>query len=240
MNLRSPGLFTILLISSVLVFCLMAAINDEQIRGILDVLMLAILTASVVSVRRKQRRLVVTLAIGSAATLASLTQLLIDHRFADVIATVLYLAFLAYAVVVFLAYVLRPEDVTTDKISAAICVYLLIGAIWANLYLLVEVSHPGSFRMPSTTDLQPGPERSGGIAAIDADTPMHLLDRRFLYYSIVTLTTVGYGDITPAAPLARALSAVEAIVGQMYVAILVARLVGLHLAHSTESRKARS
>jgi hypothetical protein len=106
-----------------------------------------------------------------------------------------------------LSHVLKDEVVTGEKVSAAICVYLFIGLTWAYLFSLAYYLEPGSFIIED-------PDFS-----------------HFVYYSFITLSTLGYGDITPLSASARALSYVEAITGQLYLTVLVARLVGLHIAH---------
>jgi hypothetical protein len=116
--------------------------------------------------------------------------------------------FLVVVIGTMLSHVLKDEVVTREKVSAAICVYLLIGLIWAYLFSLTHHLAPGSFHIEN-------PDLS-----------------HFIYYSFITLSTLGYGDITPLSPPARALSYVEAITGQLYLTVLVARLVGLHIAHA--------
>ncbi|MDX1374731.1 MAG: ion channel [Burkholderiales bacterium] len=102
-------------------------------------------------------------------------------------------------------------SVDLNKIIGAICIYLLVGLDWTFLYLFANLALPGSFHGLSAGDLR---AQFGDL----------------LYYSYVTLTTVGYGDVTPVRPLARTLAFLEAIAGQFYVAVLVAWLVGLYLA----------
>jgi ion channel len=108
---------------------------------------------------------------------------------------------------VVLALVLRRGSITTRRIEGAIVVYLLLGFSWAEAYELVALWHPGAF-----------------AGAVDGWGSLP-----FLYYSFVTLTTMGYGDIMPVHPLARALAVLEALTGQLYLAILLARLVSLEL-----------
>lgn len=98
--------------------------------------------------------------------------------------------------------------VGTNQIMGAVCVYLLFGVIWAILYQLVESLSPGSFK---------------GLESFESGQP-------FVYYSFVTLTTLGYGDIGPVRPAAMALAYMEAVFGQFYLAVLVAGLVGMRLA----------
>lgn len=120
--------------------------------------------------------------------------------------------FLILVAGIILSYVLRDEPVTAEKIHAAICAYLFIGLIWAYLYAVIHTLQPGSFQI-ETDDLS-----------------------QFVYYSFITLSTLGYGDITPLTPQAQSLAYVEAIAGQIYLTVLVARLVGLHIAYNQLNR----
>jgi voltage-gated potassium channel len=127
---------------------------------------------------------------------------------------------LAFFSLTTLGYVLRGGRITSDKIYAAICVYLLIGYAWTFAYAILDELQPGSFA--ATTE--------GG--------PVDYIARvmRLRYFSFATLTTVGYGDIVPRLPAARTLAMLEAITGQFYLAVLVARLVGLHIVHANGAR----
>ena len=106
---------------------------------------------------------------------------------------------------------------TRDKIAGAICVYLLLGVIWSLAYAIIAVTTPGAFRAPE--------EITAGLAGGS---------HAFIYFSFVTLTTLGYGDISPVAPVSQTLAWFEAVTGQLYLTILVARLVGLHISHSEQ------
>jgi hypothetical protein len=107
-----------------------------------------------------------------------------------------------------LAQVFRAGPVTAHRIQGAIAVYLLLGLSWAATYELLSLVRPGAF----------------AGSGMEGDT-----SRSWTYYSFVTLTTVGYGDITPVHPLARSLAVFEALTGQLYPAILLARLVSLEV-----------
>lgn len=128
--------------------------------------------------------------------------------------------FFAFIAVLIFAAVLREKTVTEDTISGALCVYLLIGLVWAFLFMLVESVHPGSFRLEAGETIVTNPTHS-------LPAPFSLL----LYFSLTTLSTVAYGDILPLTAPARGLAALEGIIGQFFMAVLVARFVGLYIAH---------
>jgi voltage-gated potassium channel Kch len=103
----------------------------------------------------------------------------------------------------------RQGPVTWSRIQGGICAYLLIGMAWASAFDLVEQLHPGSFHFVSD--------------------PVNLdqLTSKLIYFSFATLTTVGFGDVLPVYPLARSLSIAEALVGQLFPAILIGALVAM-------------
>jgi hypothetical protein len=116
-----------------------------------------------------------------------------------------------------LKQVFRAGPVTGHRIRGSIVVYLLIGLVWASAYQLLEILQPGSFHVPSA----------------DRGLPAQVLG----YFSFVTLTTVGFGDVTAVHPVARALVVAEALIGQLYPAILIARLVSLELISKTRENR---
>ncbi len=137
-----------------------------------------------------------------------------------VLRLVLSLLFLVYAAFVVLSDLAREREVSLDTISGGICVYLLLGVSWALGYALVEVQAPGSFAMGGEALPPPSLALDDGGAWLGS----------FLYLSFVTLTTLGYGDLTPLSRVARMLTSAEAIFGQLFIAVFIARLVGLYAA----------
>jgi hypothetical protein len=131
------------------------------------------------------------------------------------------LAFIAFVGATILRTVVAHDEITSDTIYGGICVYLLIGLGWEAAYSIVEYLNPGSFAM-------------GGVplSALDTGETGPRSYPALVYYSFVTLTTLGYGDIVPTTPQARVLSTAEAVFGQLFVAIFIARLVGLQLAQA--------
>jgi hypothetical protein len=128
----------------------------------------------------------------------------------------LVIGFLGFAVVLVLRGVFKHKVIQGDQILGALCGYLLGGLAWSNLYQLVVLHNPAAFTV------------SPGLAwqLADEDTRNFL----FNYFSFVTLTTMGYGDVTPTGPIATSLVWMEAVFGQFYLAVVVAQLVGLQLA----------
>ncbi len=110
--------------------------------------------------------------------------------------------------------VIRQRDITVDTLAGAACGYLLLGVFWAGVYAMLEVARPGSIAAPDYV-----PNYGGDNAELSV---------WFIYFSFVTLTTLGYGDVTPATAAAGMIAAMEAVFGQLYVAVLIARLVAMH------------
>jgi hypothetical protein len=130
---------------------------------------------------------------------------------------ILVLGFFAVAI---LDYVVRSGRVTSDKIFAAICAYLLIGYAWAFAYALLDECYPGAFVTPTEV------ARNDYVGRVI----------QMRYFSYITLATVGYGDIVPRTTGARTMTILEAILGQFYLVALIGRLVGLHIVHGRDPR----
>jgi hypothetical protein len=116
-----------------------------------------------------------------------------------------------------LVFVFRNRELSADGVFATIAVYLLIAMLFAQLYLLLLAADPGCFSLPEAV----------------ASRPPRQLQNDMLYFSFVTLATVGYGDILPVGDSTRMLAMLEAVVGQFYVAVVVAVFVGMY---STQRR----
>ncbi len=159
----------------------------------------------------------------SAVTIAATgTLLLTQSSWAAIASHVCVVVLITFFCVTILGYVLRGSRITEDKIFAAVSVYLLIGYAWTFAYTLLGELQPDAFL------------NTAGNAARPADYVAHILEMR--YFSFVTLTTVGYGDIIPHTSAARTLAALEAVMGQIYLTVLLARLVGLHIVHASGTK----
>jgi len=128
--------------------------------------------------------------------------------------------FLAVTVIALISRLFIVRSVTLDTISAGICAYLLTAVAFSYAFAVVELRHPSSFSAALF-------ERTAGNVA-----PLVASLHNFIYYSFVCLTTTGFGDIVPISQGARSLSVMESVFGQLYVAILIARLVSLQVAES--------
>ncbi len=134
--------------------------------------------------------------------------------------------FILYVSVQLLKFVFQQKTVTTDTIFAALCVYLMLAAFWTYAYSFLDMIETSAFRITWAGETYPKIMRLGAEpAGIE------------FYYSIVTMTTLGFGDVVPVTAAARSLTTLQAVVGQLYLAVLVARLVGLHVASSTRHVK---
>src|SRR5262249_42857911 len=130
--------------------------------------------------------------------------------------------FVGFVIVALLWHLFRPRRITFDTISASLCVYLLLGILWANVYTMIEMAAPGSFLDNSRPDDLPT-----SVAGLEARS------LRMLYFSYVTLSSVGYGDIVPRTTLARMCAVTEAIMGQGYLLVMVSRLVAIQVSQTT-------
>jgi len=123
-------------------------------------------------------------------------------------------AYFSLLIYVMLRQVFRDGPVTAHRIQGAIAVYLLIGITWAVIYQLIALLIPGAFSFPVSMTARP-------------EEPEH--QSALTYFSFVTMTTLGYGDIVPVSPVARVFVIFEALIGQLYPATLLARLVSLEI-----------
>lgn len=121
---------------------------------------------------------------------------------------------LIYADSIIIAHLFKRRDVTVDTILGAIVAYLLVAVAFTLVFEIIEIQKPGSF---------------SGIAdgaALDRSE----LTNSMMYLSLVCITTMGFGDIVPISEIARPLAVLEGVFGQLYLAVMIARLVGLHIA----------
>jgi len=209
-----PGAFLPLLIA-VVGALLVGPFLDTGPRAVIDqALFSAVLIAAVVSVRHQRAQLIaaaagalVAVGLGWAALVTGDDTIVLAWLFLTVL-------FLGFVIVSLLGVVFRTRRVVTDTVLGAICIYFLIGYAWGHGFAIIELRRPASF---------------GGLDEAVEPGRLHAL----IYYSLGTLTTLSAGDIVPLTPPVRTLSVIEAATGQLYLTVLIARLVGLQIAESS-------
>jgi len=212
------GRFLFLLISMVLMFALRPFLEDFiRISYLIDIFFFVIFFSAVYAVSQKRSTFIIALVLALLMEILIWSSRLLDISSLGTMGNILVILFIGYTATIILSYLFTEDEITGDVIMGAICVYFLIGLAWTFIFSTLELLQPGSFKTPQGLDTQLS---------------------HFSYYSFVTLTTLGYGDITPITSQARSLAVLEAIMGQLYIAVLIARLVGIQIAQSIE-RKSR-
>jgi len=210
-----PGAFLSLLIA-VVGALLVGPLLDTGPRAVIDqALFSAVLIAAVVSVRRQRGQLIAAAAGALVAVGLGWAALVTGDDTIVLAWLLLTVLFLGFVIVSLLGVVFRTRRVVTDTVLGAICIYFLIGYAWGHGFAIIELRRPASF---------------GGLDEAVEPGRLHAL----IYYSLGTLTTLSAGDIVPLTPPVRTLSVIEAATGQLYLTVLIARLVGLQIAESSE------
>ena len=184
------------------------------LRIFLDIFITAIYISMVYTVSHKKRHLYIGVLLAMAMLISLWLQYFQQSNLVFAIGRICGILLLIMVIINTLAFIFKSEDVTIEVIYAAMLVYLLMAFMWSFVYVLLVLINSASFNVA----LNPGQS----------------YQMRFIYYSFVTITTLGYGDITPATELASSFSILEAVVGQLYLVVVVARLVGMHV--SSQSR----
>ncbi len=205
--------FPWLLVSLVLLLLLSPFFGGDGIGGvILKVLFTLVLFSAVYAASGRRGYLVIAACLAVPWVMLSWSRMAwggtVPWIAADISADLLLIGLNVFTLGVVLVRTVKAEAVDLDVLCGAISVYLLLGVTWAVCYRVIETLAPGSFAL-----IEP---------VIAADWS------QLLYFSLTSLTTLGYGDITPLSPVARVWSTLEAVTGVLYIAILIARLVSLY------------
>jgi voltage-gated potassium channel len=169
---------------------------------------------------QSRRRRILGWALATAAAGERVALMFMHSRTLELVGSICWLLFILFVTLSEFRSVLKQREVTGETICMAVSVYLLLGFTWAFLYAVMFQLHPESF---------------GGLEAAKSGHPTPLLHIFPIlgYFSLTTLSTIGFGDITPLTLQARYAAVAEGITGQFYMAILVARLVGMQMSQST-------
>ena len=213
--LRSKERFLILICLILGMIVLVPILKEfAALRIFLDIFITAIYISMVYTVSHKKRHIYIGALLAMVMLISLWLQYFHQNNLVFAIGRISGILFFIMVITNILTLIFKSEDVTIEVIYAAILVYLLMALMWSFVYGLLELIHSASFNVAMS--LEQGSQMWS------------------IYYSFVTITTLGYGDITPATELASSFSILEAVVGQLYLVVVVARLVGMHV--SSKSR----
>lgn len=203
--------FSFLLVAIVLFLILRPFVEDfVRLSFLMEIFVTAILLSGIYAVSEDRISLIFALITGLPALftnwsfqfLKSPSLLLIHHICAGL--------FFAVATIIIIRHLINQKVITVDLIWGAVCGYFLLGFMWGDIFSLLETIQPGSFNL--------------GQQAPDIDS--------LIYFSFVTLATLGYGDIVPLTKQAQSLAIIETVMGQMYLAVNIAALVAIRISQS--------
>lgn len=200
-------------------FILLPFLNNSKLSGILLtsffslVLFLAVLTAG-----EKKRYFKIAIYLG----IVTLVTVWWDSPhtksgYSLVISKMLFCIFFIFICYILLRRIFHSKKINENAIFGVACVYILLGIIWTMIYILINYFQPGSFQFQNGAEF---------INNVDS----HEQFVNLFYFSFVTITTLGYGDVIPIGKIAKMISVLEAVIGQLFIAISVARIVGLYTA----------
>ena len=180
----------------------------------MDLFFSIIFIATIYAASQKRNHIIIAVILVIPTILALLSEDIAISNTLVIIGYICGLVLFAFAVISILIYVFSEQVVTRQTISAAIVVYLLIALMWTFIYRLMEILYPASFAIAHAK-------------LLDAENI-------YLYFSLVTITTLGYGDITPVGGQAVSLAVLEAITGQIYLVVVVAWFVGMYVSRKSK------
>jgi hypothetical protein len=209
---------SLFLLLSLLLIILLSPFLESHRPGefFLLIALFATLTIAVLELHGKRTLRWLAIIVATPIVLIELVGIFYPSRSLMILDYSLLMAFFGFSSVGLFAYLGKPGAISSGRIYASVSLYLMLATFWFALYNLMEAIYPASF-------VQAG-------APATARIPRAAL----LYFSLITLTTVGYGDIVPVTPAARVFAALEGAAGVLYIAITVARLVAAYQSAARE------
>ena len=213
--LRDRFLF---LLISLLSLILLAPLLGEYVNlnTLSDIIITAIFLSAIYAISQKERYLLISFLLLLPVLAAIWLSHFVNTPFLRLVGNCCGILFFAFTIIIILSAIFRENEVTLDVIYGAIAVYLLMALMWAFIYEVIDTLKPNAFSVTGEA--------------------LEVSRHHFFYYSFVTITTVGYGDITPVSLVARSFSILEMLIGQIYLVVLIARLVGIHISQSIERK----
>lgn len=177
---------------------------------ILDIAISIILISAVYAISEKQIHTVIGILLAVPLLCILWAKQIFEIAWLQIPETIIGITFFVFIISIVLKFLFSQEEIKRDMLAGAASVYLMLAIIWMYAYRLIALIQPGSFAIADAQDIEQT------IA---------------LYYSFVTITTLGYGDIFPVTTLAKSCAILEAVVGQLYLVVTVAWLVGMQVSH---------
>ena len=192
--------------------------STQYARPVIDLAITVVFITAIIAISNTRRHFIIGMAL-MVPTLILTWGIKIYYietlEFISLVGSVFFFCYIAWLILI---DILRAKMVTLDTIAAGISVYLFFGNICGFIYAIIGRLDPNAFTIPAVTASYLG-DNIGEISSA-------------MYFSFVTLTTLGYGDITPINEFARSLAFLEAAMGQIYLTVLIASLVGIHISSS--------
>jgi len=205
--------FLVLLISLILFFAIYPIVENYLVATlVLNLFFMLIIFSGVIAISDTRRPLLISLGLALLAVVFRWAHYFYQFDLWLILEHSGNILFWAYIAVRMLKFILSQSNITAELIYAAVAVYFIFGLAWASVYQVIEISNPSSFSMSNA----------------EASTQNFIF--QMWYFSMVTLTTLGYGDISPITMTARVFVVLEAIMGQFYLAVLIASLIGRRVA----------
>ena len=215
-NLEFKG-YKVLLYALLITLLAFPILEDfKYISFVVGLLFIAVLLAAVRAVAKLRKQILISSIFGIVSVVGYFGNLFGLSPWFEALGMLGFgLFFMTVGLIIMANIMLHIRHVTDELIYGSINVYLLIGLSFAFIHALIEFMQPGS------------------IVGLNELSMSDASIMPYLYYSFVTMTTLGYGDLSPVTGPAATLAYVEAIFGQLYIAIMIARLMGLYVAHES-------
>ena len=209
--------FSLLLLSTVLTLVLPAFSGTGLFSEFIFVIALSFLfiQSMVVADVKKSKKNLLRIIVISMILVSWLKPVGVDSVYIEVFKLTFFVAFFVFVITYLARFISRAKTVDLNVLLTSVNIYLLAGIIGASLALVCYRIYPDAYNFPAYTN------------------PDVFVS--FLYYSFITMTTVGYGDITPRIPETQTLAYFLSVSGQLYVAIIIALLIGKYLMHSNQN-----
>ena len=179
---------------------------------LLDLIVTGILVSAIYAISQKRNYRIIGVLLAVPTLFSVWSSHFFNITWLQISGSLCGVAFFAFIIITILSFIFSQDEITTDQIAGAAVVYLLMAIMWIYAYRFIEMIHPGSFYIAQGHSTGQPPS--------------------FMYYSFVTITTLGYGDIFPVSTAAKSCAILEAVIGQLYLVITVAWLVGGHISQA--------